>query len=35
MARRIAEQQQRLDVEQQRQARAEDLRRKTKQVPGI
>jgi hypothetical protein len=35
MARRTAEQQQRLDVEQQRQARAEELRQKAKQVLGI
>jgi hypothetical protein len=35
MTRRTAEQQQRLDVEQQRQARAEELRRKAKHSLGI
>ena len=35
MARRAAEQQQRLDAEQQRQARAEALRSKVKQILGI
>ena len=35
MARRAAEQQQRLDGERQRQARAEDLRRKAKWALGI
>jgi hypothetical protein len=35
MARRVAEQQLRLDAERQRQARAEELQRKAKRVLGI